>query len=101
MYAALVPIFGVVPALMVSIGDRSSQEVKNTSKVAILLALVWLASTAMLGSPDRGGESLQITTELIKGTFTSAYFVTSIYLMFRLYRGKKIGLPWSDRPKSP
>jgi small neutral amino acid transporter SnatA (MarC family) len=101
MYACLSPVFGLVPAFMVLIGDRSSQEVRDTSKVSILLALFWLAAVAMLGSPDRNGESLQMTTELIKGTFTSAYFVTSIYLMFRLYRGKNIRLPWLNRSKSP
>jgi hypothetical protein len=84
---------------MVLIGDRSSQEVRDTSKVAIMLALAWLALAAMLGSPDRSGETLQITAELIKGTFTSAYFVTCIYLMFRLYRGKNIRLPRFQRSK--
>ncbi len=98
MYACLVPVFGVVPSLMVLGRDRSGQEARNVSKVAILLALAWLSIYAMLGG--QSGESLQVSTELIKGTFTSGYFMACTWLMIELYRGKKIGfLTWLDRSK--
>jgi hypothetical protein len=97
MYACLLPVFGLVPSLMVSIGDRNSQEVKNAGKVSILLALAWLTISATLGNAGQPSESIQVPMELLKGTVTSTYFIACTWLMFRLYRGKKIGLPWSER----
>jgi hypothetical protein len=97
MYACLVPVFGVVPALMVLSRDRSSQEARNVSKVAILLTLAWISVYALLGNDVQSGESIQVTTELIKGTFTSGYFIACIWLMFKLYKGKAIGLPLLER----
>jgi hypothetical protein len=96
MYACLLPVFGVVPSLIVLSRDRSSQEARNVSKVSILLALIWLSVYAMLGS--QSGESIQVSTELIKGTFTSGYFMACTWLMIKLYRGKPISfLPWLER----
>ncbi|NKB17048.1 MAG: hypothetical protein HC770_01195 [Pseudanabaena sp. CRU_2_10] len=98
MYACLVPVFGVVPSLIVLSRDRSSQEARNVSKVSILLALIWLSIHAMLGG-GQSGESIQVSTELIEGTFTSAYFIVCIWLTIKLYQGKPISfLPWSERP---
>jgi small neutral amino acid transporter SnatA (MarC family) len=95
IYACLLPAFGVVPSLIVLSRDRSSQEARNVSKVSILLALIWLSIYAMLGS--QSSESIQVSTELIKGTFTSGYFIACIWLMFKLYKGQNINLPWSER----
>jgi hypothetical protein len=97
MYACLLPVFGVVPSLIVLSRDRSSQEARNIGKVSILLALIWLSVYAMLGGAQ-SGESIQVSTELIKGTFTSGYFIACTWLMIKLYRGKPISfLPWLER----
>lgn len=97
MYACLVPVFGVVPSLMVLSRDRSSQEARNVSKASILLILIWLSIYAMLGG-TQSGESIQVSTELIKGTFTSGYFIACTWLMIKLYQGKNISfVPWSTR----
>jgi hypothetical protein len=93
MYACLVPVFGVVPSVMILSRDRSNQEARNVSKVSILLTLIWLFIYAMLGSGAQSVESIQISTELIEGTFTSGYFVVCIWLMFKLYKGENISLP--------
>jgi hypothetical protein len=95
MYACLVPVFGVAPALMVLSRDRSSQEARNVSKISIVMALIWLSTHAMLGG-GQSGESIQVATELLKGTFTSGYFIACTWLMFELYRGKNINLPWAE-----
>jgi hypothetical protein len=96
MYASLVPVFGVVPSLIVLRRDRSSQEARNVSKVSILLALIWLSTYTMLGG-NHSGESFHVSVELLKGTFTSGYFIACIWLMFKLYKGQNINLPWPER----
>jgi small neutral amino acid transporter SnatA (MarC family) len=96
MYASLVPVFGVVPSLMVLSRDRSNQAARNVSKASILLALIWLSTYTMLGG-DHSGDSFNISIELFKGTLTSGYFMVCIWLMFKLYKGQNVSLPWSER----
>jgi hypothetical protein len=83
MYSCLIPVFGFVPSVMALLSDRGSKQLKNTAKGSVIMVLVWLLVSATLGQNDH-----QVTTDLLKGTFTSVYFVASIYLMRRLSKGQ-------------
>lgn len=95
MYLCLIPVFGVVPAVLALVRDRSGHDLKQTSKLAIVLFLTWAISYSALGG-GQDAESMQVSLEILKGTLSSGYFATSIWLMWQLYKGNKIKLPWSD-----
>ncbi len=99
MYLCLLPVFGIIPSLLNLRNDRTSKELKDTSQVAVLLFLTWLISYATLGSTGQSGEGIQVSLELFKVTLSSTYFVTTIYLMYRLYKGKPLSLPWQKSRK--
>jgi len=94
MYSCLIPVFGLIPSVMALISDRGSQQLKNTAQVAVVMVVGWLIISAALGQ-----DQSQVTTSLLQGTFTSAYFVASIYLMRRLSKGKQVSLPFPDKSK--
>lgn len=79
MYACLVPVFGMVPAVITLVSDRPSQKLKDVAVVAIMAGLLWGAGTAN-------------SQELVKGSLSSVYFIVNIYLMWRLAQGKKVSL---------
>ena len=93
MYSCLVPVFGMLPALMALISDRGSKQLKDIAQISLIAGLVWLSGYVVLG------DSNQITQELSKATLTSAYFVLNVYLMGRLAQGKKVSVPKLNRLK--
>ncbi len=93
MYLCLVPAFGVIPAILNLATNRGNRELKNVSKVSIVLAILWLISYGAVGTMGQDNASNQMSLELFKATFNSGYFALSIWLMFRLYKGKSISLP--------
>lgn len=47
------------------------------------------------GGVPSDGQSIQVTTELLKATLSSGYFAACMYLMYRLYRHQEIALSWT------
>jgi hypothetical protein len=93
-YFCLVPVFGLIPSVVALVSRRSDRQLKDVSKVAIVMALAWLIST---GASSADSASTQASLEIFKGTVSSSYFAACIWLMFRLYKDRSIALPWSDR----
>ncbi|MFQ3679524.1 MAG: hypothetical protein SNJ60_03320 [Pseudanabaenaceae cyanobacterium] len=81
-YLCLVPVFGVVPAALILLGDRGDRSLQNTARLALGLWAVWLLGTALLN-----GDSTAIA--LAKGTLSSAYFALCIGAMARRYRRRR------------
>jgi hypothetical protein len=94
MFFCLMPVFGLIPSAIALVRQRSSRKVRDVSQVAISLMLTWAIAYGAMGGVPTEGETLQITTELIKATLSSGYFGICIYLMYRLYRHQAIALPW-------
>ncbi|MCY7334507.1 MAG: hypothetical protein LH649_18020 [Pseudanabaena sp. CAN_BIN31] len=94
MFFCLVPVFGLIPSAIALVRQRSSRKVRDVSQVAIALMLTWAIAYGAMGGVPTEGETLQVTTELIKATFSSGYFAFCMYLMYRLYRNQAIVLPW-------
>ncbi|NJK60838.1 MAG: hypothetical protein HC918_12145 [Oscillatoriales cyanobacterium SM2_1_8] len=81
-YFCLVPVFGVVPAALILVGNRGDRQLQNTARLAIGLLAVWLVGTALLT-----GDSTAIA--LGKGTLGSAYFALCLGAMARLYARRR------------
>jgi hypothetical protein len=94
MFFCLMPIFGLIPSAIALVRQRSSRKVRDVSQVAIALMLSWAIGYSAMGGVPSEGATLQVTSELIKATFSSGYFALCLYLMYRLYCGQAIALPW-------
>jgi|YNPMSStandDraft_2_1061718.scaffolds.fasta_scaffold14033_4 uncharacterized membrane protein YozB (DUF420 family) len=77
IYLSLIPVFGVVPALIAIATKKSSAKLQQTSRTALVLFLIWLVS--YLSTEN----STEITQQLINGSVSSLYFFTLIWLMVR------------------
>ncbi len=97
MYLYLVPIFGLVPAAWTISQSKSDRQHRAVSRLAIALGLAWIAGSGVLnlaGAPS--GEPTvnpQIAALLFNSLLTSGYFVTSFWLMFRLWKRQTLSLP--------
>ncbi|NJK33523.1 MAG: hypothetical protein HC919_00385 [Oscillatoriales cyanobacterium SM2_2_1] len=89
-YLSLVPVFGLVPAVLGLLRQRCDRQTKNTNKVAIALMLAWLTSVAAVD----GLPLTEFTDGLAKGTFGMMYVVVCVWLMAKVFRGRPVELPW-------
>jgi hypothetical protein len=92
MFFCLMPVFGLIPSAIALVRQRSSRKVRDVSQVAIALMVTWAIAYSSMGGAD--GETVQVTTELLKASLSSGYFAFCMYLMYRLYRHQAIALPW-------
>ncbi len=77
IYLTLIPVFGVVPAVIAIATKKSSVKLQQASRTALILFLVWVVSyLSTENSPE-------ITQQLINGSVSSLYFLTLIWLMVR------------------
>jgi len=100
MFFCLIPIFGLIPSTIALVRQRSSRKVRDVSQVAIASMLIWAIAYGAMGGVPIEGETVQITAELIKATFSSGYFAFCIYLMYRLHKHQKIAFPLSKESRS-
>jgi len=94
MFFCLMPVFGLIPSAIALVRQRSSRKVRDVSQVAIAMMITWAIAYGAMGGVPTEGETLQVTSELIKATLSSGYFALCLYLMYRLYRHQAIALPW-------
>ena len=94
MFFCLMPVFGLIPSAIALVRSRSSRKVRDVSQVAIAMMITWAIAYGALGGVPTEGETLQVTSELIKATLSSGYFAICMYLMYRLYRHQAIAIPW-------
>ncbi|PZU95950.1 MAG: hypothetical protein DCE90_10975 [Pseudanabaena sp.] len=99
MFFCLVPVFGLIPSAIALVRQRSSRKVRDVSQVAIAMMLAWAIAYSSMGGVPTEGASLQVASELVKGSLSSGYFAICLYLMYRLYRHQSIGLPWLSRDR--
>ena len=95
MFFCLMPVFGLIPSAIALVRQRTSRKVRDVSQVAIAMMLTWAIAYGSMGGVSMEGETVQVTSELIKASFSSGYFAFCIYLMYRLYRHQAIALPWA------
>ncbi|NMF59596.1 hypothetical protein [Pseudanabaena yagii] len=95
MFFCLMPVFGLIPSAIALVRQRTSRKVRDVSQVAIALMVTWAIAYSAMGGVPSDGQSIQVTTELLKATLSSGYFAACMYLMYRLYRHQVIALPWN------
>lgn len=100
MFFCLVPVFGLIPAAIALVRQRSSRKVRDVSQVAIAMMLAWAIAYISMGGVPTEGESVQVVSELLKASLSSGYFAMCMYLMYRLYRHQSVGLPWLSRDQA-
>ncbi len=100
MFLCLLPVFGIIPAAIALVRQRSGRKVRDVSQVAIAMMLAWAIAYGAMGGVPTEGESIQIAGELVKASLSSGYFALCMYLMYRLYRHQSVGLPWLSRDRS-
>ena len=77
IYLSLVPIFGVVPAIIAIATNKSSVKLQQASRTALVLFFIWLF--AYLGTDN----STEVTQQLVNGSVSSLYFLALIGMMLR------------------
>lgn len=110
LFIYLVPVFGVVPALWtLSRRDSKSRglvsdqrQQREVSRVAILIGLAWLVGTVSLTSGVAisnadNAQGMGVSLLFFNSLLTSGYFLSSFWLMVRVWRRKSLDLPGLKR----
>jgi uncharacterized membrane protein YeiB len=96
LFAYLIPVFGMVPAVWTLTQPKSDRRYRAMSRLALSLGGVWLLGCIGFNSALSGSESgmsTQMSLMLINSVFTSSYFVLSLGLMVRLWKRQSSDLP--------
>ena len=102
LFVYLIPVFGVVPAALSLTrreGDRKSRAI---SRLAIALGLLWglgtlSLNTGFLFASEGGTQGAGLSLLLFNSLFTSSYFVTTLWLMVRVWQRKSPEIPGISR----
>jgi hypothetical protein len=97
LYVYLVPMIGFFPALWTLYRRSADRRQRIVSRLAVTLALLWMGGSVLLTVGVQTSESFNLPLLLVHGLWTSGYFLISLGLMVRLWRGKKPRLPIVSR----
>jgi hypothetical protein len=93
----LVPVFGLIPSVWSLTHRQSDRQQRATSRLAITLAVIWALGYAGLNAGAMGGGAelnpLGSSLLLFNTLLTSGYFVTSMWLMLRVWQKQAPRLP--------
>jgi len=89
----LIPVFGFFPALWTLYRTEGSKKEKQTSRLAVTLAMTWLLGTILLQGGGQLSEGLALPLLLTSSFWTSGYFVLNLWLMMQVWRRKPLRLP--------
>ncbi|MBD2104868.1 hypothetical protein H6F94_28835 [Leptolyngbya sp. FACHB-261] len=92
-FFCLVPVFGFFPALWTLYRRQGTPEQIAASRVAVTLALSWVLGYALFATGAQASEALKLPLLLTSSLLSSAYFLSSCWLMFRLWRRQPLRLP--------
>lgn len=95
LFIYLVPVFGFVPAVWSLYRKQGNREEQSVSRLVVTLALGWLIAYMSLGIGAEMSEATAISVRLLVtgSLISSGYFLTNLWLMIRLWRGKSLRLP--------
>lgn len=96
LFAYLIPVFGMVPAIWTLTQPKSDRRYRAMSRLAASLGGAWLLGSVAFNSAlpaSESGMSTQMSLMLINSVFTSGYFVLSLGLMVRLWKRQPSDLP--------
>jgi hypothetical protein len=97
LFAYMVPVFGMVPAAWTLNRKKSDRHHRKLSRLTMTLGLTWILGSLIfntsLGTIDENAISVQLWITLFNSVFSSSYFVVSLWLMMRLWKGQSLDLP--------
>lgn len=95
LFIYLVPVFGFVPAIWSLYRKQGNREERSVSRLVVTLALGWLVAYISLGVGAQASEATAVSVRLlVTGSLISTgYFLTNLWLMIRLWRGRSLRLP--------
>lgn len=93
LYLYLIPVIGFFPALWTLYRRQGTRRERNLSRLAVTMALGWLAAYLSLGAGAEADTSLSLPLLLTSSLITSGYFGVNIWLMVRLWQRKSLRLP--------
>jgi len=93
LYFYLVPVIGFFPALWALYRHQGNRQQQTVSRLAVMMALLWLIGAILFTSSGQIAEPLQLRLVIANSLFTSGYFLVNLWLMFRLFQGKRVYLP--------
>jgi hypothetical protein len=90
LFAYLIPVFGMVPALWTIAYRKSDRRQRVVSRLSLTLGLVWIlgsvAFNTSLGLVGEDAVATQVWMLLFNSVFSSSYFVACLGLMVRLWK---------------
>lgn len=97
LYLNLVPVFGVPASLWTLYGtsQQTPPQLKQVSRLAIVLGMGWLLATVLLSSGAHSNFSQLATLRfwVTSSLVGSGYFLTALWLMLQVSQGKTPKLP--------
>lgn len=89
LFLYLTPIVGVIPSLWVLLRNKGSREQLQVSRLSIMLALIWsiVYISLWLGAMQTS-DVASFRLLFLNSLATSGYFLLSIGLMFKIWKGK-------------
>jgi len=97
----LIPVFGFFPALWTLYRKSGTRQQRNLSRLAVTLALGWLAGYFLLGLGAETSTSMKVPFLITNTMLSSGYFLTNLWLMTRLYQKRSRRLAMEPRLKDP
>jgi hypothetical protein len=92
MFLCLVPIVGFFPALWTLYRRNGTREQRQTSQLAVKLALGWLVGNLLLQVGVQTHQAAIVPLLILASLLTSGYFLTNLWLMVRLWRRQPLDL---------
>jgi Na+/proline symporter len=92
-YLYLIPVIGFLPAFWTLYSRQGTRQERNVSRLAITLALGWLAGYCLLAAGASTAETLSTPLLITSSVLTSSYFLVNLWLMVCLWQRKPLRLP--------
>ncbi len=90
----LIPVIGFFPSLWTLYRRQGTREQLTTSRLSITLAFTWLLGNLLLSTgATTTSELFTLRLLLLNSFLTSGYFLVSVWLMIRAFKGKPKSLP--------
>jgi len=89
----LIPVMGVVPSLWTLYHRQGNKEQQRVSRLSITLTFTWILGYLLLASGAATSDFLALRLLILNSFLTSGYFLVSLWLILRLFRGKSARLP--------
>lgn len=89
----LIPVMGFFPSLWTIYRRQGSREQLAVSRLSITLALTWLLSYTLLATGVATADAIALRMLILNSFCTSGYFLLSLWLMFRIIKGKSYRVP--------